>query len=88
MARPAVVVSSIGYNSRSPDVMLAQVTSRLNRPHPGDHVLADWAAAGLNVPSLIRAKIFTIEAVLVRRRIGTLTAQDMAAFDTCLRQVL
>lgn len=71
--RPAVVISSDRYNAVSPDVMIASITGNLGAiRHPGDHVLVAWREAGLLRPSLAQAKIATVEAALIRRRLGTL----------------
>jgi mRNA interferase MazF len=87
--RPAVVVSSDAYNQGSPDVLVASITGNLGAlPHPGDHVLADWHAAGLLRPSLAQAKIATVEASGIGRRLGALTAHDLAAFERGLRTAL
>ncbi|MBI4494072.1 MAG: type II toxin-antitoxin system PemK/MazF family toxin [Chloroflexi bacterium] len=87
--RPAVVVSSDPYNQQTPDVLIASITGNLNAvPHPGDHALADWPAAGLLRPSLAQTKLATVEASIVGRRLGTLFAADMVAFERGLREAL
>ncbi len=87
--RPAVVVSSDRYNRESPDVMIASITGNLKAvAHPGDWTLANWQTAGLLKPSLAQTKIATIEATIVGRRLGTLSASDMAAVTRGLREAL
>ena len=87
--RPAVVISSDRYNATSPDVMIASITGNLQAiRHPGDHELVDWQAAGLPRPSLAQAKIATVEATIIERRLGTLTPTDLAAVDRGLREAL
>jgi mRNA interferase MazF len=87
--RPAVVVSGDRYNAASPDVMIASITGNLQAlRHPGDHLLADWQEAGLLRPSLAQAKIATVEATIIERRLGTLSAGDFAALDRGLREAL
>ena len=87
--RPAVIVSSNAYNARSPDVMIASITSNLLAiRHPGDHLIRDWQAAGLPRPSLAQAKIATVEAAIIDRRLGCLSDDDLAALDRGLRQAL
>jgi mRNA-degrading endonuclease toxin of MazEF toxin-antitoxin module len=86
--RPAVVVSSDSYN-QGPDVMVASITSNLNAlPHQGDHVVSDWQGAGLLAPSLAQTKIVTIEAALISRKLGSLGAADLAAYDRGLKAAL
>jgi mRNA interferase MazF len=87
--RPAVIVSSNRYNIQSPDVMIASDTGNLLAiRHPGDYLLRDWEAAGHLRPSLVQAKIATVEASIVERRLGTLSRNDLAIFDRGLREAL
>jgi mRNA interferase MazF len=82
--RPACVVSSAAYN-RGPDVILAMVTSRTTRlqaPTLGDAVVKDWQAAGLRVPSVIRAgRLLVLEQRLIQFALGRLTSSDLALVD-------
>jgi len=87
--RPAVVVSSDRYNASSPDVRIASITGNLQAVrHPGDHEHSDWHEVGLRSPSLAHAKIATVETSLIRRRLGELSADDMAAVDRGLYEAL
>ena len=83
------MISSDRYNAQSPDVMIASITGNLQAiRHPGDHALNDWRAAGLLRPSLAQAKIATVEAAIVGRRLGRLSNADLAALDRGLREAL
>ena len=87
--RPAVIVSSDAYKMRSPDVIIASITSNLLAiRYPGDHLLHDWEAAGLLRPSLVQAKIATVETTILGRRLGRLSDDDLAALDRWLREAL
>lgn len=58
--RPTVVVSGEDYNSGTPDVLIASITSNLRAiPHPGDYRIREWRAAGLLKPSLVQTKLAT-----------------------------
>lgn len=51
-ARPAVVVSSDLYHQERPDCVVGILTSNLTAATASsDHVLQDWAEAGLHQPS-------------------------------------
>ena len=57
--RPACVVSTTEYNARSPDVVLAMITSsraRVEHPRTGDAVIEEWdrAEAEVAAPSPMR----------------------------------
>ena len=87
--RPALVVSTDAYNAAGPDVLIAQITSRVaTQPRPGDHRIVQWQEAGLLLPSLLRARITTLEAGLVLRVMGLLAAEDMLAAERGLREAL
>lgn len=87
--RPALVVSSEEYNTKSPDVMIASITSNRNAvPHPGDYRIQDWKGANLLKPSLLQAKLATVEAGTIRRKPGNLQTGDLASFDAGLREAL
>lgn len=68
--RPAVV---IGHGSFADDVFVVPVTSQLAN---ADFNLVEWRAAGLNVPSGIKSQIATVDASLIRKAVGRLTAAD------------
>lgn len=87
--RPALVVSSVEYNQVTGDVIIAQITSRVDAPHrPGDHLIVSWNDAGLLAPSLLRAKLTTLHTDLVIRRLGHMPHDDAAAIDRALAGVL
>jgi mRNA interferase MazF len=87
--RPAVIVSSNRYNTESPDVMIASITSNVQAiPHPGDQLLLHWKEAGLLQPSLLQAKIATVETSIIVRRLGRLSHDDLASLDLSLREAL
>jgi mRNA interferase MazF len=87
--RPALIVSTRHYNERTDDVIIAQITSRVNSPaRPGDHSLARWREAGLLAPSLVRAKLTTLHSSLIARSLGSLPEAEMRAVDKSLASVL
>lgn len=86
--RPAVVVSSDAYNIARPDVVAAGISSQVAKASAYDHVLADWTAAGLRYPSLVRGRLLTIEQSLIRRTVGRLSPPDLSAFEEKLAAFL
>ena len=55
----------------------------------GDVLLADWEAAGLLHPSLLRlAKLASIDEELIDKAVGRLSAGDLAAARAAFRRVL
>jgi mRNA interferase MazF len=87
--RPALVVSSDDYNAKSPDVIIASITGHLDAvKHPGDHVIAGWQEAGLARESLAQAKLATVEAGMIDRRLGALERDDLEVVERGLRSAL
>ena len=75
--RPAVVLSSAAYHEARPDVIVGLVTSQTSKSSsPTNHLILDWRAAGLRVPSAFRAFIVTLPRTAVVHTMGTLTAAD------------
>lgn len=87
--RPAVVVSGVHYHSARSELLLAYVSSQIARADLRiDHLLADWASAGLPKPSFVRPKLAAIEPTLIVYHIGKLSARDMMEVDHRLWQAL
>ena len=86
--RPAVVVSSALYHAQRPDVILGVVTSNIGAATATtDHVLSDWSAAGLRLPSAFRA-YFGMALPSAVTTVGRLSARDWRAVQTCVRHAL
>jgi mRNA interferase MazF len=87
--RPGVVISSTAFHESRRDVVIAGITSNLNREHFVGHlVLGHWAECGLVKPSAISGIIQTIRDSQVRQRIGSLSSHDQIRLDAMLREVL
>jgi mRNA interferase MazF len=75
--RPAVVLSSAAYHAARPDIILGLVTSQTSKSaSPTDHLIQDWQAAGLRVPSAFRAFIVTLPRSAIVSTMGRLTQDD------------
>lgn len=84
--RPALVVSSDAYNEARPDVVLAVITSNVDSATGRtDHVLTDWAEAGLKRISAFRSYFGTYDQNDVGVVIGRLSASDWASVIARLR---
>jgi mRNA interferase MazF len=75
--RPAIVIGRNGA-----DLFLGPISSVLPNT---DFPLASWRAAGLNVPSGIKAQLATVEERLVVKVVGTLSPADRQTLDQHLR---
>ena len=74
--RPAVIVSSTLYHSQHPDLIVGLVTSQIPAVQTAADWLLDWAGAGLRLPSLFRAFLYTVPRTEVLVRMGQLTEAD------------
>lgn len=87
--RPALVLSdAAAFNAPAGHVVLAMITSAKNPPWPLDCPIEDLAAAGLPAPSVVRAKLFTLDVRLIRGTLGRLGAADAARVHHTLAQLL
>ena len=71
--RPAVVVSSTGYNTNRYDIVIMAVTSQVRTPL----AFGEWQSAGLLKSSVLKPVFATIEQGLVLRVMGQLSAADV-----------
>ncbi len=78
--RPAIVVGDNGA-----DLFLVPISSVIANT---DFPLNEWRAAGLNVPSGIKAQIATVDEKLVVKIVGRLTDNDTKVLNARLRKWL
>jgi mRNA interferase MazF len=87
--RPALVLSeNKAFNRPVGHLVLAMITSAGNAAWPLDTPVSDLVAAGLPAPSVVRMKLFTLDATLVLRRAGTLAGADRKAVKAALARLL
>jgi mRNA interferase MazF len=80
--RPAIV---IGFGSFPGDLFVVPLTSQLAN---ADFPLGNWQAAGLNVPSGVKAQLATVESALVLKIVGRLSSADSSTLNSHLRRWL
>ena len=86
--RPALVVSAPALQKQYGLVWLMMITSADNPPWDCDVAISDLKQAGLPAPSVVRpAKIATVDAGRVLRRIGKLSAKDGKRVKEALREL-
>jgi len=85
--RPVAVVSVEAFQQETGDFTVAMITSV---PHttPYDYESKEWQAAHLLRPSWVRAKLATLDPVLVRYRPDQLSAADLAEVEKRIRLAL
>jgi mRNA interferase MazF len=77
--RPALVCSSDLFNKRTKHLVLAMITTAAHSSWPGDVPIHDLRATGLPAPSVVRWKLFTLDAAFVLDKTGALSKADRAA---------
>jgi mRNA interferase MazF len=85
--RPAVVVSVEAFQQDTGDFTIAMNTS-VPRTTQYDYELKEWQVAHLLRPSWVRAKLATLDPVLVRYRTGQLSTTDLAEVEKRIRLAL
>jgi mRNA interferase MazF len=86
--RPALVLSSRACHQGRQEVVVAAVTSNVDRVLFGDCTLAGWKEAGLLFPSLVTGILRTIRMPMIHRRLGSVSSRELAAIDANLCNIL
>jgi mRNA-degrading endonuclease toxin of MazEF toxin-antitoxin module len=90
--RPALVVSAEGFHRKLPDLVVCPISSQrryFTKPGTGDHPLEHWKAVGLRHPSTVRiSNILAVEKKIIKRVLGAVHADDLAAVEQGLRAAL
>jgi mRNA interferase MazF len=80
--RPAVIVSG---PYPSDDVLVVALTSVAGTMRPGEFAIGSWREAGLLHPSFAKRAIASVSTDLIHKRIGWMSAKDLADLDSALR---
>jgi mRNA interferase MazF len=83
--RPAVVVNAPHV---SQDLFIVPLTSRTVSLLPGEFLLTEWRAAGLNVPTVVKRGLYTVHETLIIKIVGRLLYLDAEQLGHSLRQWL
>ncbi len=87
--RPALILSdSEKFSKPTGHYILAMITSKKNPSWPLDTVITDRKKTGLDAPSKIRMKLFTLDQRLIIRKIGSLSAKDRQGVAERLRDLM
>src|SRR5206468_4332615 len=86
--RPALVISAVAYQRARREVIVAAITSNVERRLYGDYLIADWKGTGLLFPSLVTAILRTIKREMIRRRLGSMGPSELRGVGESLRRSL
>ncbi|MGE5341090.1 MAG: type II toxin-antitoxin system PemK/MazF family toxin [Candidatus Omnitrophota bacterium] len=70
------MVSSNKYNKNRQEIIIAAITSNINRSLTGDTPIIHWENAGLLSPSVVTGIFQTIKKDMVDRKLGILANDD------------
>ena len=86
--RPALVISDqLIFNAPMSRSVMVMITTANHSPWVLDLNILDLPSAGLTHPSIIRMKLFTLDDVLVVKRIGALSKADREAMQSAIAQL-
>ncbi len=83
--RPAIVVHAPHV---SQDAFIVPLTSRTTSLLAGEFALANWAEAGLHVPTAVKRGLYTVHETLIIKIVGRLTHADAERVERALREWL
>ncbi|MCI2430783.1 MazF family transcriptional regulator [Candidatus Acetothermia bacterium] len=83
--RPAVVVNA---PHASQDAFIVPLTGKTTSLLAGEFLLADWGAAGLNVPTAVKRGLYTVHQTLIVKIVGKLVRPDAEQLERSLRDWL
>jgi mRNA interferase MazF len=86
--RPALILSDQqAFNTPIDQSAMAMITTATHSPWPLDVPIQDLSSTGLQAPSIIRMKLFTLDHSLILKSIGKLTDHDATAAKAALQQL-
>jgi len=74
--RPALIISDKYYHTHRQEVIIAAITSNIDRLLAGDTKIRDWQKGGLKYPSLVAGIIQTIKINIIEKKLGKLSERD------------
>ena len=86
--RPALIVSTDRYHQGRQEVIVAAITSNVNRLLVGDYRLRAWREAGLLYPSVVTGIIRTVKQDMLSQKLGTAAAADLRMIKRKLQEIL
>jgi mRNA-degrading endonuclease toxin of MazEF toxin-antitoxin module len=86
--RPALIISDKYYHDNRQEVIIAAITSNINRILAGDTKIQDWQKGGLKYPSLVAGIIQTIKINTIERKLGKFSERDFLETQINLKKSL
>lgn len=87
-SRPALIISSDEYNNNRQEIIIAAITSNINRVLFSDTKVSFWKNAGLRYPSLVTGILQTIKGSMISKKLGCLSKEDLLNVERNLESAL
>ena len=86
--RPALVINNAtAFNKSTQKSVMAMITTASHSSWALDVPIMDLKSAGLKAKSIVRMKLFTLDDVLVIKKIGKLAVDDCCNVNKSLQQL-
>jgi len=86
--RPVLIISDNSFNKSRDEVIVAGITSNVDRCYIGDTEIINWEKIGLKVPSLVTAIIQTLKKKLIRKQLGVIDKKEFAEIEKNIAEAL
>ena len=86
--RPALVISSDPYHRGRQEVILAAITSNVERSLFGDTKVEEWKESGLLFPSVVTGIVRTIKGDMILKTWGRLAKPDFHRVEQNLQKAM
>ena len=86
--RPVLILSSNRYMEERQDFIASAITGDTRRLLVGDHLILDWEASDLLLPSVTIGIIRTIKHSMIKTKMGEVSLVDLDEIESNLTQIL
>ena len=86
--RPVLIISDNSFNKSRDEVIVAGITSNVDRCYIGDTEIINWEKIGLKVPFLVTAIIQTLKKKLIRKQLGAIDKKEFAEIEKNIAEAL
>ena len=86
--RPALVISNKNYHKNREKMIIAAITSNIERILVGDTPVKHWKESGLKYASTVTGILQTIKQKMITAKIGRLTTDDLRLVKKNLNDIL
>jgi len=86
--RPVLIISKQSFNKSHEKVIALMITTAVMTKWPSDTVISHLECCGLDYPSSVRMKCFTLDTRLIKKRIGVMAKSDWSNVQKKIRSTI